>query len=273
MEKLRRPDGVEIAWGSAGEGPLVVLANQYFSKRDVFRRLLEDLAADHTVVWYDVRGTGESTRTGPYDLGTDADDLGALIEHLGPPAVVIGMADGCNRAVHLAAARSELVSAIVSPGGNPVGRRAAEGTDALVASSTVLGALVGMMQTDYRGALNTIFATSNPDLSDAEVRERVTTTVEYCDQDVGVERFRLWVHDDSIEPALALGDRLWILQHGTNPWFTIEIARRTAELLPDCNVMEVENGPVSRPDITAGVVRRITSTVFAGASEARQARN
>ena len=50
MQKLRRPDGVEIAWGSAGEGPLVVLANQYFSRRDVFGRLLKDLASDHTAL-------------------------------------------------------------------------------------------------------------------------------------------------------------------------------------------------------------------------------
>ena len=75
MPTLERPDGVEIAWESEGEGPLVVVANQFFSHRDVFGALIDELATDHTVVWYDARGTGASTRRGPYDMQTDVDDL------------------------------------------------------------------------------------------------------------------------------------------------------------------------------------------------------
>ena len=77
----------------------MVLANQFFSTRDVFGGLLADLAPDHRMVSYDLRGTGESSREGPYDIATDALDLAALIEQLGEPAVVLGLADGCNRAV------------------------------------------------------------------------------------------------------------------------------------------------------------------------------
>ena len=36
-----------------------------------------------------------------------------------------------------------------------------------------------------------------------------------------------WIDDDALEPARALGDRLWILEHGGNPWFPIEVARRS----------------------------------------------
>ncbi len=271
MQKLRRPDGVELAWGSAGEGPLVVVANQFFGSRKVFSRLLDDLAIDHTVVWYDPRGTGESTRCGPYDMQTDVDDLRALIEEVGSPCTMLAMADGCNRAVHLAAARPDLVAGIVTPAGNPVGRTAAAGTDALVASQGVLDALLGMMRTDYRGALNSVFSTSNPELSDAEVRDRVTETVEHCTQNTAVERMHLWIFDETLDSARAVGDRLWILEHGTNPWFTGEIAKHTRELLPEANVLEVEAGAVSRPEIAAGVIRRLTSGPLVTASEARQA--
>jgi pimeloyl-ACP methyl ester carboxylesterase len=272
MQKLRRPGGVEIAWDSAGEGPLIVVANQFFSTRDVFSGLLDDLASDHRVVWYDARGTGESTRPGPCDMQTDVEDLQALIEHVGGPALLLAMADGCNRAVHLAAARPDLVSAVVTPAGNPVGRTAAAGTDALVASQSVLDALLGMMRTDYRGALNSVFSTSNPELSDAEVRERVAQTVAHCAQDTAVERMHLWIYDDTLSSARAVGDRLWILEHGTNPWFTGEIAKHTRELLPEANVLEVDFGAVSRPDIAAAVVRKVLGEEqLAAASEARQA--
>ena len=187
---------------------------------------------------------------------------------------MLGMADGCNRAVHLAAARPDLVASVVTPAGNPVGRLAAEGTDALVASDSVLDALLGMIATDYRGALNTMFSTSNPDLSDADVRERVAEAVEHCDQDAAVDRMNLWVYDDSLESALAIGDRLWILQHGTQPLVHRSRSRaEPRELLPEANVFEVDNGPVSRPDIAAAVVRRLTADPLASASEAGQARH
>jgi pimeloyl-ACP methyl ester carboxylesterase len=111
------PDGIRLAWEQHGEGPLVVLANQFFGQRDTFAGLLADLERDHRVVTYHLRGTGESTREGPYDLDTDAGDLAAVIEAAGPPAVVVAFADGCNRAVRVAARRPELVTAVVTPSG------------------------------------------------------------------------------------------------------------------------------------------------------------
>jgi pimeloyl-ACP methyl ester carboxylesterase len=271
MQTLQRPDGVEIAWDAAGDGPIVLVANQFFSTHEVFSGLIEDLVADHRVVWYDARGTGQSTRQGPYDMQTDVDDMRALIDEVGAPVLVLAMADGCNRAVHLAAARPDLVTAVITPAGNPVGRTAAAGTDALVASQSVLDALLGMMRTDYRGALNTIFSTANPELSEAEVHARVAATVQQCDRDTAVERMHMWIYDETLQSARAVGDRLWILEHGTNPWFPREVAAHTRELLPEAHVMEVEYGAVSRPEIAAEVVRRVSGASLAAASQARQA--
>jgi hypothetical protein len=119
--------------------------------------------------------------------------------------------------------------------------------------------------------LNSIFSTANPELSDAEVHARVAQTVQHCDQDTAVQRMTMWIYSDSLEAARAVGDRLWILESGSNPWFTSEIARRTRDLLPEANVLEVEYGAVSRPDIAAEVIRRVTGAARASDSEARQA--
>jgi pimeloyl-ACP methyl ester carboxylesterase len=256
--RLKRPDGVELHWNERGEGALVVLATQFFGYPEVFEDLVADLAADHRVVTYDIRGTGQSTRQGPYDVATDADDLGALIEELGGPAVMIGMGDGSNRAVKLAAARPELVTAVITPGGNPVGRLAAEGTDALVDSPSVLQALVGMIQTDYRAALRTMVAGANPQMSEDEARDRVARVVDYCPQEVGAERLRAWIDDKALDAARALEDRLWILELPENAWFSPEAVKRTRELLPEAHVDRLTDGAISRPDLTAAVARRIT---------------
>jgi pimeloyl-ACP methyl ester carboxylesterase len=264
---------VGIAWEESGAGPLVVLANQFFGNAEIFAALLEDLERDHRVVTYDLRGTGESTRQGPYDFETDAADLTAVIEAAGPPALVLAFADGCNRAVRVGARHPELVTAVVTPAGNPVGRQATEGTEALAGSDSVLAALLEMMGTDYRGALRTMFTTANPDWDDDRVRERVALTVEVCPQDAAVPRMREWIADNVVEEALALRDRLWMLEDGSNPWFTLEVARRTKSILPEAHILEVEDGAITRPDIAAGVIRGVTAAETVGsASETKTGR-
>lgn len=259
MPIVKRPDGAEIYWAERGEGPLVVFASQFFGYPEVFEDLLADLATDHRLVTYDIRGTGRSTREGPYDIDTDADDLGALIEELGTSAVVMGVGDGSNRGVKLGARRPDLVEATLTPGGNPVGRLAAEGTDSLVDSPSVLQALIGMMEADYRSALRTMVSSANPQMTEEEARKRVDGVVAYCPQEVGIARLRAWIDDEGLEEARAVGSGLWILSFGNNEWFPAAALDRTRELLPEAHIEEVEDGPISRPDLTAAVVRRITA--------------
>ena len=94
MAKLTRDDGIEIHWQEGGSGPLVVLAPYCISYPGVFDPLVAQLESDHRVVRYDDRGTGASTRQGPYDMETGAADLAALVEALGGGAVVVAMAEG-----------------------------------------------------------------------------------------------------------------------------------------------------------------------------------
>lgn len=273
MPRVKRPDGVEIHWESQGKGPLVVLAHAFFNYPEIFEGLLEDLATDHRVVTYHLRGAGESTHRGPYDLATDADDLVALLEDVGAPAVVVAVGDGCNRAVKAAAARPDLFHAVVTPGGNPLGRIAAAGTDGLAGSDSVIEAVLQLAETDYRAALRTITDTANPQLDEDGVRARVNRTFAHCPHEPSAPRLRDWVSDRGVEEARSLGERLWILEHGRNPWFPIDAISKLRELLPEAHVAEMSDGPLTRPDLTSAVVRELTSSerlASASRSEALQ---
>jgi pimeloyl-ACP methyl ester carboxylesterase len=271
MRFVTRPDGVRLAYEAEGSGPLVVLANQFFGDSDTFWALIRNLTGDHRLVSYHLRGTGNSDRRGPYDFETDAADLQAVVEEAGEPALLLAFADGCNRAVRVAARRPDLVTAVVSPAGNPVGLDAVQGTDALAASTSVLEALVGMMSTDYRGALRTMFSTANPDWEEDRVRQRVVAISEMVPQEAALPRMKSWIADNVTDEARAIGDRLWMLEDGTNPWFPLEVARQTQKILPEAHILEVEDGAISRPDITADVIRRITSAAPVASQRREQA--
>lgn len=258
MPVITRPDGAQLHWEEHGEGPDVVIANQFFAPTSVFERLLDMLAAQHRLVMYDVRGVGSSSRTGPYDVPTDAEDTTAVIEETCEgPVVIAAMGDGCNRAIRAGVQRPDLVRAVVCVSGNPVARSAGEGGEGLAASDSVIEALLSMMETDHRGALRTMISTANPGLDDEDVRNRVNASAERCPQEVAAPRMRSWVEDQAINVARAMGDRLWILDDGTNPWF-LETTKRTAELLPEAHVHAVENGAISRPDIALSYICEIT---------------
>src|ERR671914_128372 len=86
MPRLRRPDGAELEWWIEGrDGPLVAIAMMAFHPTLACHGIAHELARDHRVLRYDLRGTGASTLTPPYDIETDAADLAALVEEAGVP--------------------------------------------------------------------------------------------------------------------------------------------------------------------------------------------
>ena len=237
---------------------MAVITPQIFSDRLVLRPLADELARDHRVITYDARGTGASSIGGPYDLATDAADLAAVIEAAEESAVVVGLGNAADSAVLLAAERPDLVSAVVVAFGNPAGLRASHDSEALSGSDSVLDALTGMLATDYRGALRSVMRTGNPQLAEDELRERVRRQEAYCPGEVAAARIEAWRHSRVFEEARSLGDRLWILQHDQNPWFPAALVEPMRELLPDARIRLVADGHLSRPDLTADVVREIT---------------
>jgi pimeloyl-ACP methyl ester carboxylesterase len=259
MPTVTRPDDVEIRWEVNGEGPLALVTTQVFANPEAVPGLLEELITDHRVLTYDPRGTGSSTPSGPYDLVTDAGDLGALIEAAGEPAAIIGLGNVGESAVLLAADRPDLVSGVVIPFGNPAGLRASAESSALSGSTSVIEVLKEQLAMDYRAALRSVITTGNPQMTEDEIRNRVQQQVDYCPQEVALARLTAWWESNAFEQARALGNRLTILQHDANPWFPGDLLEPMRELLPQARIEAVEDGHLSRPDLTAAEVRRITA--------------
>ena len=256
MSTVEREDGVELYWRRTGEGPTVIIGDNLFSIPDALDGLEAELASDHTVVRYHPRGAGRSTRAGPFDLDTDVSDLAAIAAAAGGDAVVVGPANGGYVATVCAAARPELVSAVIAPTGVPIAApRLKEG---LAASREVLDAIGTQLASDYRGLVRTVTVTGNPKDTEEQHRHRVEVQVEYCPEETARGRWEAYYRSDPTEAAIGLGDRLWVLLHASMPWWPVELAGPLRELLPEAHVEVVEDGPVSRPDIVAGVVRGIT---------------
>jgi pimeloyl-ACP methyl ester carboxylesterase len=267
VPRLRRPDGAEIEWWIQGEdGPLVAIALMALHPRIVCERLVEDLATDHRVLGYDLRGTGVSSRVGPYDIPTDAADLAAVLEEAGGDALVVALGDGARRSVRVAAEHPDLAHTVVVSGEFPLGRIGEPGSqDALANSPAVLSALLGLLGTDYRTGLHTMMASSGEDeWHEQALRERLDAIEAHSPPEVGVPRMRAWVADDSRWAGRVLGGRLWYLHYPGNAWFqgSIEIVRRS---LPQAHAEEVPDGVINCPEENASVIRRILATRRAAA--------
>jgi acetyltransferase/esterase len=91
--------GARLYYETHGSGPLLLMIPGAPGTAEVFTRATDHLAAHYTVVTYDRRGFSRSPLDGPQDyeyrLGTDADDVRRLIEHVSDePATVFGSSSG-----------------------------------------------------------------------------------------------------------------------------------------------------------------------------------
>jgi pimeloyl-ACP methyl ester carboxylesterase len=267
MTRLRRPDGVELHTEERGDGPVVVLAPYWSGNPGVYEGLLAELARDHRVISFDARGTGQSTRMGPYDMATDCADLEAILDHAAGAAAVLSVADGCNRAVRVAAARPDLVGAVIAFGVGPFARMHFEGREAMIGSDAVVDAFLEMCERDYRGALRTALSATNDQMDEEELRERVAGQLSYSPQEAALARVRGWAEDDPTDAARKTGERLWIFSAPdvAGAWLPpLEERRHLIQTLtPRAHLEEagMGQGPVSRPDLAAQRIRRVTAAL------------
>src|SRR5436190_1390350 len=133
---------------------------------------------------------GRPTRRGPYDLETDCADLEALLEAVGGATALIAVADSANRGTRVAARRPDLGGALVCLGTAPFARASLLGREGMIASDSVVDAFIEMLSRDYRGALRTLLAATNEQMSDEELQERVRTQLDYCPQEAALGRVR-----------------------------------------------------------------------------------
>jgi pimeloyl-ACP methyl ester carboxylesterase len=107
--------GGRIAYDISGEGPLVLLAHGLGDVRRVYRFLAPALTdAGYRVATMDMRGHGESSVDwGSYTRTDGAQDMLALIRHLGGTATIIGHSFAGGSAVITAAQEPALITRIV----------------------------------------------------------------------------------------------------------------------------------------------------------------
>jgi 3-oxoadipate enol-lactonase len=112
-----RLNGAVLHYQDAGEreGKAIVFSNSLGTDFRIWDGVVSRLPAGRRMIRYDTRGHGLSEATpGPYSMVTLAEDLAALLDHVGAKdAVVVGLSVGGMIAQGLAALRPDLVSALV----------------------------------------------------------------------------------------------------------------------------------------------------------------
>jgi pimeloyl-ACP methyl ester carboxylesterase len=107
-------NGVELNYDLTGAGETLVLVHGGWSDRNNWLPVVPELARSFSVVAYDRRGHGLSTRDVPGSRRDQEDDLAALIEGLADePVRVAGTSFGGSIAIGLASRRPDLVRSVV----------------------------------------------------------------------------------------------------------------------------------------------------------------
>lgn len=107
-------DGVRLHWQEAGSGtPVLLIMGASFSSA-LWYPVIPTLCADHRVIWFDNRGTGESGWTAQSPISTLAGDARAVLDAAGVErAHVYGISLGGVIALQLALESPERVSSLV----------------------------------------------------------------------------------------------------------------------------------------------------------------
>ncbi|WP_436535905.1 alpha/beta fold hydrolase [Actinoplanes sp. HUAS TT8] len=109
-------NGINLYFETYGEGSPLVLLHGGLGSGEMFAAILPALAAQHRVILVDLQGHGRTADIDrPLDLALMADDVAALIDHLGldRPAVV-GFSLGGGVAYHVAFRHPEKVGRLVA---------------------------------------------------------------------------------------------------------------------------------------------------------------
>lgn len=105
----------ELYYETAGSGPPLLLITGLGGLASFWRNQVEPFRARFTVITFDQRGTGRSTRTlAPYSIEQMAADTLALLDHLGhAQPTVVGHSTGGAIGLCMAATRRERVQRLV----------------------------------------------------------------------------------------------------------------------------------------------------------------
>lgn len=255
-------DGTKIAFDAWGDGPPLIMidgATAYRAVNPINAQVGQLLGEEFRVYAYDRRGRGESTDTAPYAVQREVEDLAAVIDHAGAPALVFGWSSGSVLALDAAEA------------GLPISRLAVFEPPFVVDESRP------PLPADYVQRLDQAVAGGRP--GDA-VELFMTAAAGVSAEDVaGMRQNPFWPTLEAVAPTIAYDGRImgstmsgaplpgdrWaritvpvLVLHGTRtePWL-IAAARALAELLPTASLQAVEGQFHSvAADVLAPVLRR-----------------
>jgi pimeloyl-ACP methyl ester carboxylesterase len=257
VPQLARPDGASIYYEARGDGPLVVFSLGFAALPVAYGPMVEDLARDHRVVLWHPRGYGQSPLSPPHSLSVDSEDFAALVTELGGDARVFAAGHGINVVARAHAAAPGAVRSTVAHGITTALLDDMEGADGLGSSRSVAEMLAGQLRNDPRAAVRSMVTGLNPQLDEEGLRERMEQTLEYMNVEATLERIDAWFGDSSVLPELLdLRDRLVVLTYRSDSWQEAALDD-VAELLPDARVEMLDDGPLSRPDLSAQLVREL----------------
>ena len=182
-------DGIKIAYGSVGDGPVLIKAANWLNHLEldwespVWAPLLGDLARDYRVIRHDARGNGLSDWE-VADLSFEAfvADLESVVEASDSTCFpLLGMSQGVAVAIEFAARHPEMVSHLVLWGGYAAGWRV-DGDDALRSEREALMILFhqgwGNDDAGYRQVFSRAFMplATAAELDAFDISQRATTT-------------------------------------------------------------------------------------------------
>ncbi|HJL90220.1 MAG TPA: alpha/beta fold hydrolase, partial [Acidimicrobiales bacterium] len=123
-------DGTRIATECRGDGPSLVFTHGWANNRSVWTPIADDLAGDHSVTTWDLRGHGESDSPPPgnYSRQHALGDMNAVVDDTDRPAVLIGHSLGGYLSLAYALEHPDEVSALVLVASGP-GFRKVEARD------------------------------------------------------------------------------------------------------------------------------------------------
>lgn len=111
-------NGIQMAYTDEGEGIPLVFIHGFPLNRSAWSKQVEAFKSSYRVIAPDLRGLGETEATaGPVPMGRFAEDLNALLHHLGTgPAIIVGHSMGGYVALAFARAYPKALRALVLVG-------------------------------------------------------------------------------------------------------------------------------------------------------------
>lgn len=261
MGTVRSADGTAIAFDAVGDGPPLIIVDGATAHRAVTANAeVAALLSDAFLVYtYDRRGRGESGDTAPYAVAREIEDLAALIDEAGAPAVVFGQSSGAVLSLDAAAAGLPITRLalweppfVVDDGRPPLPADYVERLDASIAAGRP-GDAAELFMTAAAGVPGDAVAAMR-DFPFWSVTEAVAHTMAYDGRIMGTTMSGAPLPADrwaaiTVPTLVFHGDR-------TEPWLATA-TRALAGLLPTATSLAVSGEQHSAaPDVFAATVRQ-----------------